>query len=71
LYAGASGANQTIRTNSQIVVNDTNWHFLYYNVGATTQGYLDGTSRFTNTYASLTFTSSTNTFITESGNFVK
>jgi hypothetical protein len=61
LYAGASGANQTIRTNSQIVVNDTNWHFLYYTVGATTQGYLDGTSRFTNTYASLTFTSSTNT----------
>jgi hypothetical protein len=61
LYAGPSGANRTIRTNSQIVVNDTNWHFLYYTVGATTQGYLDGTSRFTNTYASLTFTPSTNT----------
>jgi hypothetical protein len=61
LYTGASGANQTIRTNSQIVINDTNWHFLYYTVGATTTGYLDGVSRFTNTYGSLTFTSSTNT----------
>jgi hypothetical protein len=60
LYAGVGGANQTIRTNSQIVVNDTNWHLLYYTVGTTTQGYLDGTSRFTNTYASLSFTSSTN-----------
>ena len=62
LYAGVGGvgANQTIRTNSQILVNDTNWHFLYYTVGATTIGYLDGTARFTNTYASLTFVSSTN-----------
>lgn len=62
LYGGAGGvgANQTIRTNSQIFVNDTNWHFLYYTVGATTIGYLDGTARFTNTYASLTFVSSTN-----------
>jgi hypothetical protein len=62
LYAGAAGvgANQTIRTNSQILVNDTNWHFLYYTVGATTIGYLDAIAKFTNTYASLTFVSSTN-----------
>lgn len=62
LYGGVGGvgANQTIRTNSQIVVNDTNWHFLYYTVGPNTTGYLDGVSRFTNTYASLTFVSSTN-----------
>lgn len=59
--AGGTGANQTIRTNSQISVNDTNWHFLYYTVGATTIGYLDAVSKFTNTYPSLTFVSSTNT----------
>jgi hypothetical protein len=58
--AGGAGANQTIRTNSQIAVNDTNWHLLYYTVGATTIGYLDAIARFTNTYASLTFVSSTN-----------
>lgn len=61
LYGGASGgASQNIRTNSQISVNDTNWHFLYYTVGTTTTGYLDGIIRFTNTYPSLTFISSTN-----------
>lgn len=61
LYGGASGgASQNIRTNSQIVVNDTNWHFLYYTVNSTTIGYLDAVVKFTNTYASLTFTPSTN-----------
>lgn len=61
LYGGASGgASQNIRTNSQISVNDTNWHFLYYTVGATTIGYLDGVVKFTNIYPSLTFVSSTN-----------
>jgi hypothetical protein len=41
LYGGASGgANQNIRTNSQISVNDTNWHNLTYSVGVTTTGYL-------------------------------
>lgn len=61
LYGGASGgASQNIRTNSQISVNDTNWHSLYYTVGATTTGYLDAISKFTNNYASLTFVSSTN-----------
>lgn len=58
--AGGSGANQNIRTNSQILVNNTNWHFLYYTVGSTTTGYLDGVVKFTNTYPSLTFLSSTN-----------
>lgn len=62
LYGGAGGvgSNQTIRTNSQIPVNDTNWHFLYYTVGTTTIGYLDAVSKFINNYASLTFVSSTN-----------
>lgn len=61
LYGGVSGgASQNIRTNSQISVNDNNWHFLYYTVGATTTGYLDAISKFTNNYASLTFVSSTN-----------
>ena len=58
--AGGSGANQNIRTNSQILVNDTNWHFLCYAVGTTTTGYLDAIAKFTNTYASLTFVSSIN-----------
>ena len=57
---GGSGASQNIRTNSQISVNDTNWHFLYYTVGTTTTGYLDSVVKFTNTYPSLTFISSTN-----------
>jgi hypothetical protein len=63
LYAAtqaSGGANQNIRTNSQIVVNDLNWHNLTYVVGTTTIGYLDGVVRFTNTYPSLTFVSSTN-----------
>lgn len=61
LYGGASGgASQNIRTNSQILVADTNWHFLYYTIGTTTTGYLDSIVKFTNTYPSLTFTSSTN-----------
>jgi hypothetical protein len=60
LYGGASGgANRNIRTNSQILVNDTNWHYLVYTVGSTTKGYLDGVERFSNTYPSLTFTAST------------
>ena len=57
---GGSGANQNIRTNSQISVNDTNWHNLTYSVGTTTTGYLDNVVKFTNTYASLTYVSSTN-----------
>jgi hypothetical protein len=57
---GGSGASQNIRTNSQISVNDTNWHFLYYTVGTTTTGYLDSVVKFTNTYPSLAFVSSTN-----------
>jgi hypothetical protein len=57
---GGAGANQTIRTNSQISVNDTNWHNLTYSVGTTTTGYLDSIIKFTNTYASLTYVSSTN-----------
>ena len=62
LYGGVGGvgANQTIRTNSQIIVNDTNWHNLTYSVGVTTTGYLDGVVKFTNNYASLTYTTSTN-----------
>ena len=62
LYGGAGGvgANQTIRTNSQINVNDTNWHNLTYSVGTTTTGYLDSVIKFTNNYASLTYVSSTN-----------
>ena len=61
LYSATSGgANQNIRTNSSILVNDTNWHFLYYTVGTTTIGYLDSVVKFTNTYPSLTFVSSTN-----------
>lgn len=66
--AGGSGANQNIRTNSQILVNDTNWHFLYYTVGSTTTGYLDGVVKFTNTYPSLTFLSSTNSNFTSTFN---
>jgi len=65
---GGAGANQTIRTNSQISVNDTNWHFLYYTVGSTTIGYLDSVVKFTNTYPSLTFVSSTNNNIISSFN---
>ena len=61
LYGGVSGgASQVIRTGSQILVNNTNWHFLYYTVGVTTTGYLDGVVKFTNIYPSLTFTPSTN-----------
>lgn len=61
LYGGASGgASQVIRTNSQILVNNTSWHFLYYTVGSTTTGYLDGIVKFTNIYPSLTFVPSTN-----------
>lgn len=61
LYGGASGgANQVIRTGSQILVNNTDWHFLYYTVGATTTGYLDGVVKFVNTYPTLTFVPSTN-----------
>ena len=75
LYGGVSGgANQNIRINSQISVNDTNWHNLTYSVGTTTIGYLDGVSKFTNTYADLTYVSSTNnnylaTFNNISANF--
>lgn len=61
LYGGVSGgANQVIRTNSQILVNNTSWHFLYYTVGSATTGYLDGIVKFTNVYPSLTFVPSTN-----------
>ena len=56
---GGGGANQNIRTNSQISVNDTNWHNLTYSVGTTTTGYLDSVVKFTNSYASLTFVPST------------
>jgi hypothetical protein len=67
LYGGLGGvgANQTIRTNSQISVNDTNWHNLTYSVGTTTVGYLDGIIKFTNNYPSLTYISSTsNSYLT-------
>ena len=61
LYSAAvNGASQNIRTNSQISVNDTNWHNLTYSVGATTTGYLDNIVKFTNTYVSLTYISSSN-----------
>lgn len=61
LYAGVPGvgASQDIRTNSQISVNDTSWHFLCYSVGITTVGYLDSQAQFTNSYTDLTFISST------------
>lgn len=60
LYSGA--CTQNIRTNSQIVVNDNNWHLLYYTVGITTKGYLDDVVKFTNTYGTTpVFSSSTNT----------
>ncbi len=59
LYSGAGQASSNIRTNSMISVNDNDWHFLYYTVGATTVGYLDGVAKFTNTYPGLTFTAST------------
>jgi hypothetical protein len=61
LYGAAvNGVSQNIRTNSQISVNDTNWHNLTYSVGATTTGYLDNIVKFTNTYVSLTYVSSSN-----------
>ena len=60
LYSGA--CTQNIRTNSQIVINDNNWHFIYYTLGITTNGYLDGVVKFTNTYGTTpVFSSSTNT----------
>jgi hypothetical protein len=60
LYSGA--CTQNIRTNSQILINDNNWHFVYYTLGITTTGYLDGVVKFTNTYGTTpVFLSSTNT----------
>jgi hypothetical protein len=69
LYSTTSGgSSQAIRSGSQILVNNTDWHFLYYTVGATTTGYLDGVVKFTNTYPSLTFVSSSNNNLISSFN---
>lgn len=58
LYSG--NANQNIRTNSQISVNDNNWHFIQYTVGPTTTGYLDNIEKFNNIYPNLSFPAALN-----------
>ena len=60
IYNGSGLASQTLRTNSQITVSDTNWHNICYSVGSSARGYLDGILITDVSYGStVTFISST------------
>ena len=60
IYNGSGLASQTLRTNSQITVSDTNWHNICYSVGSSARGYLDASLTTNVSYGStVTFSSST------------
>ena len=50
LYNGAGGV---LRTNSQITVNDTNWHNICYSIGTSAKGYLDASLTTNVSYGSM------------------
>ena len=70
IYNGSGLASQTLRTNSQITVSDTNWHNICYSVGSSARGYLDSILITDVSYGStVTFSSSTgDNIIGEFGN---